>query len=336
MLEKPDLADEMLVACLREHYGLSVTGVEFLPLGNDSSAWVYRLFAEAGVYFLKVKKGAVNPASLLVPRYLKDSGIEQIVAPLPTVARRLWCEAGAFSAILYPFVNGTDGMTLGLSEAQWVEYGAVLRRIHSTQLPSELLPHARREAFTPKWRETLNEIVRRMERNDFTHPSERELAAFWQAHQAAIWTIITRADELGRRLQSQSLKFVLCHADIHTANILLDSDGKLFVVDWDEVLLAPKERDLMFVVGGAAETDAEALFFKGYGVAAIDRLALAYYRYEWVVQELGDYGGRVLLTHDGGAETRRHAVRSFRELFQPGDVVEAAYESDRRLTGAAS
>jgi hypothetical protein len=36
-------------------------------------------------------------------------------------------------------------------------------------------------------------------------------------------------------------------------------------------------------------------WFIGYGAAAIDPLALAYYRYEWVVQEIGDNGKRVFL-----------------------------------------
>ena len=40
MLEKPNLPDETLSACLSERYGLAVTSLEFLPLGNDSNSWV--------------------------------------------------------------------------------------------------------------------------------------------------------------------------------------------------------------------------------------------------------------------------------------------------------
>jgi hypothetical protein len=49
-----------------------------------------------------------------------------------------------------------------------------------------------------------------------------------------------------------------------------------------------------------------------------------------VVQELADYGGRVLDDRLGG-ETRRQAVAEFAKLFTPGDVVEAARAADRGL-----
>ena len=40
------------------------------------------------------------------------------------------------------------------------------------------------------------------------------------------------------------LPFVLCHTDIHGGNIIKNSNGKLFLVDWENMILAPKEADL--------------------------------------------------------------------------------------------
>jgi spectinomycin phosphotransferase len=71
----------------------------------------------------------------------------------------------------------------------------------------------------------------------------------------------------------------------------------------------------MFVVGGvvaaAVENKEEELFFRGYGKVDIDPVALAYYRYEWVVQDIGDYGERVFLMKDTGEETKKDAVQGF-------------------------
>jgi spectinomycin phosphotransferase len=96
-------------------------------------------------------------------------------------------------------------------------------------------------------------------------------------------------------------------------------------------MLAPKERDLMFIRDGVTiQTHTEACFFAGYGDVTIDPVALAYYRYEWVVQEFGDYGERVFLAESGG-ETKADSVRGFRQLFDPGDVVEVAYAADEHV-----
>ena len=42
MLEKPDLQDEKIIACLQDEYGLLVVQVAFLPLGADRDTAVYR------------------------------------------------------------------------------------------------------------------------------------------------------------------------------------------------------------------------------------------------------------------------------------------------------
>ena len=103
-------------------------------------------------------------------------------------------------------------------------------------------------------------------------------------------------------------------------------------MDWDETILAPKERDLLFVVGGIigdlVGPRQEELFFRGYGPTAIDPLALAYYRYAWAVQDIGDYGERIFLMPDIGAESKRDALRGFMDLFQPGNIVALAFASD--------
>jgi spectinomycin phosphotransferase len=80
------LSDEALLTCLRTQYGLAASEVAFLPLGHDSSAWVFRVrTAEGSAYFLKLRQSVTNEAGLLVPRYLRDQGIANVVAPLPTL-----------------------------------------------------------------------------------------------------------------------------------------------------------------------------------------------------------------------------------------------------------
>jgi len=104
---------------------------------------------------------------------------------------------------------------------------------------------------------------------------------------------------------------------------LIDAAGELWVVDWDGAVLAPKERDLMFVVGGISarlvtpRTTEE--FFEGYGETTVDALALAYYRHAWAIQDIGGYAERALRGYEPD-----EAARIFAGLFQPGEIVAIA------------
>ncbi len=76
---------------------------------------------------------------------------------------------------------------------------------------------------------------------------------------------------------------MLCHADIHGGNILIDDDGALSVVDWDGPVLAPAERrsDVRRRRNGRRVADhQQSLFWQGYGIVELNWPALAYYRYQ--------------------------------------------------------
>ena len=130
MLEKPNIQDEKIVACLRDYYGLTVAQVAFLPLGADANAAVYRVVAEDKTpYFLKLHSGSFDETAVLLPRFLHDQGIRQIIAPIPTTAGRLWGSLERFTVILYPFIDGKNGWEVELTDSQWIEFGAAFRQI---------------------------------------------------------------------------------------------------------------------------------------------------------------------------------------------------------------
>lgn len=100
-------------------------------------------------------------------------------------------------------------------------------------------------------------------------------------HRTVIHHLVDRAEALSKKIREQSSEFVLCHSDIHGGNVLIDENGSIFIVDWDDPIMAPKERDLMFIGGGVADIwnnpREEEFFYKGYGKTEINRAILAYY-----------------------------------------------------------
>src|SRR5205085_5161097 len=77
--------------------------------------------------------------------------------------------------------------------------------------------------------------------------SERALRSSWVAHESTIHTVVTSLEKLAAVLQSRPLPSVICHGDLHARNLIRNRAGQVFVIDWDEVMLAPKERDCIFV-----------------------------------------------------------------------------------------
>jgi spectinomycin phosphotransferase len=342
MLEMPEVSEGKIQSILKENYALSAERIKFLPLGNDAAAWVYRVFGqgrEEAQFFLKLKKGVFSRASLEAPRFLREQGMDAVVAPLPSVSGNDAISVNGFTFILYPWIEGQTGMAAGLNRHQWTELGRLLQQLHNFSSERPICADLQQETFLPPWAAAVREISACLLLNSGKDTILQEFADFWQSRQEEITWIVNRCEALGQALRSQQPALVFCHSDIHTANILVDQQGALHLIDWDAPLYAPRERDLMFIFESAAipANPAEQYFLEGYGPVTINPTAFAYYRYEWVVQEIGDYGKRCLSTtrQDGkdvmGTITRMDALRGFKQLFDHGDVVDAAYQADAWL-----
>ena len=331
MLEKPDLADDKFIPLLESHYAINVRALEFLPVGNDQHAWAYRVEAAAGSFFLKLRKGGTKPASLIAPHCLKIRGIEEVVAPLESVSGALLAAAGDYDLILYPFIDGRSAWRMAIPLSQWRAWGAVMRRIHGSPLNALALEVAEREVFGEKWLNTIDRVEDVLHRRDFRGNVAAEAARVWGEQAEEIGRCRRRYRQLGALLSADPPPFVLCHADIHTANIILMPQDEIRIVDWDETVIAPKERDLMFFVDDGHKPEETDAFFAGYAGDDINWLALAYYKYDWVVQEFGDYGERIFLSDDIGAKDLESAMVEFKRLFAPDDVIDRAHRTFQRM-----
>jgi spectinomycin phosphotransferase len=334
MLEKPDIQDEKIIACLQDEYDIEVDQIGFLPLGADVNTAVYRVVTVEGIpYFLKLRNGFFDPTSVALPKFLSDQGIAQIIPPIGIKTGRLWGNLDTYKTILYPYIEGRNGYEVVLSGRHWAELGTALKKIHTLKIPAELACRIRRETYTAKWREAVRAFLARVENEAFEEPTAAELAAFLNSKRAEVFDLVRRAGRLARVLQAQHLEPVVCHSDIHAGNVLIGSSGALYIVDWDEPIRAPKERDLMYIGGGLMASgrspqEEENLFYKTYGHTQLNQIALAYYRYERIIQDIAAYCEELLLTDEGG-EDRAQSLRYLKSNFLPGGTIEIAYESDK-------
>jgi spectinomycin phosphotransferase len=334
MLEKPDIPDELIISRLQEEYGLHVAALTFLPIGADQGSAVYRVVTDDGTaYFLKLRKGFAKIV-VTVPLFLKSQGIREIIIPFETKSKQYWADFGEYKMILYPFIEGKNGFQMELTDQHKRRLGSALKAIHSTQVPPKLKRLIPKETFSPQWRESVRSLQVQAEEMSFQDSNAAKLAEFMNSKQSEINRLIQRTEELASELQSKPLDLVLCHTDIHGANMLITESDDFYIVDWDAPLLAPKERDLMFIGGGIdniwkSQQDI-AVFYEGYGKTNLDLAVLAYYRYERVIEDLAAYGEQLLLTDDGGAD-REPAYRRFISNFEPSETIEIAERTDKLL-----
>ena len=335
MLVKPEFDNEKITHCLRDEYGLSVEKITFLPLGADQNTAVYRVAArDEALYFLKLRRGAFDEAAVIVPKYLYDQGINQIIPPLPTLTGLLWADLPPYKVILSPFVEGHNGFERNLSHQQWIEFGAALKSFHSAELPPAISQSIQREKFSPKWRDIVKMFLERIREDTFDEPVALEMAAFLKTKSDETLELVKRAQRLAQTLQRQPPAYILCHADIHGWNLLIDHNSEaLYMVDWDTLIFAPKERDLMFIGSGLGDSgytlqEEETTFYQGYGKTQINPIAMAYYRYERIIEDIAVFCEQIFLS-DAGRADRKQSLEHLKSNFLPKGTIETACQTDK-------
>jgi spectinomycin phosphotransferase len=332
MLEKPAIADAEIVACVQDAFSVQVAGVEFLPLGADVNTAVYRLITTETRYFLKLRSGALKEASVTLPHFLYAEGITELIAPYPTRSGGLWADLADYKVMLYPFIDGHDAYDVPLTDAQWRHFGATLQRVHTIVLSPSLTATIPTEMYTPKFRELVKEFMQQIQERPFTEPVAQKMAAFLHEKRVVVAQLVARTEQLVALVGKRPYANVLCHSDIHAWNLLVSQEGGLYLVDWDDPILAPKERDLMFIGAGLGDIwrtpREERLFYEGYGPTNVEKDILAYYRCERIIQDIAAYCEQIFLSDTGGVD-REVALRQLASNFLPDGTIEIALNSRR-------
>lgn len=312
---------------------IEATSLAQLPLGADVNASVYKARAsDQKTYFVKLKRGHFQDSNIAILELLQKAGIQQLIHPIKTTEGKQLQQVDDFTFIVYPFVEGQDGFNSSLTDEQWIALGRALKQVHEVDVATPLRAQIRREEFSPKWRN----VVRSLYTDSVARPTNDEIASnlwkFLQENKSLILHLLDRSEQLCQKASTLPLKFVLCHSDIHGGNVLVSDAKTFYIVDWDDPILSPKERDLMFIGGGVGNVwnkpYEESLFYQGYAEADIDWTLLTYYRYERIVEDIAVYCQELLLKPVEG-NNRLEMYEEFMNQFEPQGVVAIALATDK-------
>jgi spectinomycin phosphotransferase len=237
--------------------------------------------------------------------------------------------------IVYQFLEGETSWS-GMTDEQWKETGSIFKQIHRVVLPSSGFAALRKETFDPtgyaQWIRMFE--THHLHTSSGESASQHALRSSWSENRATIHAVVVSLEKLAAALHRRKLPYVICHADLHPANLLRTPTGQVFVIDWDEVMLAPKERDFLFIKASSADSETlpgTPAFFQGYGQGEIDWIALTYYRYERVLQDVIACAENVCLRDDLGEGSKENEAQLFRDVLAPGGEIDAATHASTHL-----
>ncbi|MBJ7449170.1 MAG: aminoglycoside phosphotransferase family protein [Parachlamydiales bacterium] len=331
MIEKQLVSEQLIIKSLNTDYGIEIIAFKSLPIGADMNAAIYKAQSiDHKSYFVKLKRGHHLDICIAILDLLQNSGISQIISPVKTLQNQSIQRLDDYTLIVYPFIEGQDGFSCDLTDNQWFELGKTLKKIHEIDVPMSIQKQLRREDYSPKWREVVRSFYTVFESVSAVDEIALKFLQFVKSKLSTIRSIVDNADKFCQNLLDQSPELVLCHSDIHGGNVLITQNSNIYIVDWDDPIMAPKERDLMFVGGGVANVwnkpqDIKS-FYSGYGASEINSTLIAYYRFERIVQDIAVYSQMLLLTDEGGDE-RSTMYKQFTDMFDTHGVIDIAFET---------
>jgi Phosphotransferase enzyme family len=253
----PGLSDDALAGSLAMGWGVETVAMRYRSVGFGSHHWEI-VDQHAGRWFVTVdaldvkRESQSEPngealhrlrAALRVARDLLDVGCAFVVAPVLTLdGEPLSVIHGGFVVALYPFIEG--------ERFEWGEFSTDAHRLAVLDLIVEVhmaAPAASRHACIDDF-----EIPRRGELESSLRPTGtvldsgpygRAASALLVEYAPKIERALERYDGLVRNAREKPEPMVLTHGEPHPGNTIATADGWR-LVDWDTVLVAPRERDL--------------------------------------------------------------------------------------------
>jgi spectinomycin phosphotransferase len=331
MLVEPDLDKAAMVAALQRDYELAASAVRFLPAGE--TAWCYQVIGEhGGRWFLKLgRPGAIEPAqaefALQLGRALAELGLP-VPRPKATRSGALWCWLDGLRVALFEFVDGQPLSDQDLSAAGLTERVAGLAAAVHGATGSLAVPVPVTETLEV-WADGLRGCLAELQAGaGGVDGLVAEARALVWPQRVALLGLQQRVQALGDAVRVRPRELVLCHGDLRGDNLLGDRAGRVWLVDWDGAVLAPRERDLALFTGRGF-----ARFLAGYQRAAdhgvdVDADLLAFFLLRRNLEDLVDWLGAVL-AGDRPVEQRRADLDGVRWCLSRWAALEARIQHAR-------
>jgi len=228
-----------LIPQIESAYGFKITA--FAPAPRGFLAETYCLTTNKGKYFIKIISNLRftenMPKALSVQAKLAQC-LDYIPAPVATSNGKFqWKSTDNKAISLYTYIDGkpnttdSDGNPHG-AEEDFSKFLPLAAGIYKQKIDCDII-----EVF-PVWLKSEFEVF-----FNGDMPLSNEVLSYINSHQAFIEKKWSEYKQICERLSGSTHNFCITHGDM-PGNLMKDDNAKLYIVDWDDIKLAPIERDL--------------------------------------------------------------------------------------------
>lgn len=295
MLSEPDFLDKLkLIQLLREEYNLTDPQLVFNPMGECS--WGYFVTTQNNKYYLKIyhDKNISTSIFLATQELYEKVHIDQISHPIKTKQNVVLSKIQEHPVVLLNYIQGNTGEEI--YNAHSFQLGILVAKVHAAT--PHVITSLEQEDFQNTFAEDVTHFLDSVEKNQHISQSAANKVLSFKEQ---IVKGVGRFQNLSHNARLNNAPLVISHGDITSPNVILGSEKSIYLIDWDDLSLAPKEKDFMFFMDKKCHE-----FFSGYKTVipeiTLSNDIIQYYQLKWILGEIKFFTERIL--YDKNTETQ--------------------------------
>src|SRR2546422_2800124 len=302
MLTESSVDKSLLKDVIQEKFGIRIVKFTLVPKWEAARGYIIESSNQKN-FFLKIYWDDKIPDSAFrfADALFARAGIVNIAHPIPNSHGQMRIQIRDFQIALFDWISGETAQEHKLTDTQLGRLGELLAKIHQSK--TIIGEYSVRENFAILFKDRLVAILSDM--SEMTGDSSKyktKLELFLGPHRQEFKQELETQEKLQRKVKTMRLDFVNCHGEPSPGNILSSNDGEIHLLDWDEPIFAPKEKDLLFFKDNVEPV------MKGYSLfskdSTIDRDVMEFYGHMWNLGEIAYYGSKILFENHSDAQNQ--------------------------------
>lgn len=241
--EELSLTDDQIINFIEKFWNFKAEAIYFIDTGY---AFAFRIENAQGLnLFLKICRNdknkelfeSLNMLGVVLYKLKKIYKIEELPTILSTKAGAYFCATNDYILIMYDFIDEAHPSE-DFKNLNFYKLALIFIKLHS--IPIKKFSEVPKENFDIEYATGIQNLFHNNLKFD---KYDQIMLQQLKHHQEFLNKAIDTMLKIKNKIEDINLEFVLIHGDAHHYNILQTST-ELFLIDWDNIILAPRERDL--------------------------------------------------------------------------------------------